>query len=73
MKCRHQEEAEKESTDLPQPAILPDDFQPELNFWIRCRICGGVEFMIKPFEKGEAVHIICAKCGRLYKLRALDK
>jgi hypothetical protein len=67
--CRHLEEAKKESEGLPKPKYFPEDVKPKMNFWIRCRICNGVEFMIKPRPLEDAkLQIICSDCGRMYEL-----
>lgn len=76
MTCRHLMEIYKELSDVPAPEPISGNLPLKIDFWCRCPVCNGVEFMIRPFEPKTisnadsiiTTDIICSQCGRLYKL-----
>jgi hypothetical protein len=69
--CRHLLEAKKEVSGFPAP--LETDIKMKRGFWLRCGICDGCDFMIRPVNKNTTENYInsfeymCNKCGRMYK------
>ena len=74
MTCRHLKEIENVLKDMIAPVDEPNP-QLKIQFWLRCGICDGCEFMIRPLPetlgKRDAYdrhEMICSQCGRMYLL-----